>query len=83
MERLETELRTYAAELAEHQTGDYSADDYFELLHSIYEATVRHHGEETLAAMSDATILKVIKSQVVELIRLKRINKLMKKRDHI
>jgi hypothetical protein len=83
LERLENELRTYATELAAHQPGAYSEDDYFELLQSIYEAIVRHHGEETLAQMSEATILKVIKGQVMELIRFKRINKLMKKRDHI
>ncbi|WP_157721903.1 hypothetical protein [Tumebacillus avium] len=83
MERLQAELMQYAEELSVHLPGDYAAQDYYDFLRNLYEATVRHHGEETVAQMSDETILKVIKGQVRELIQLKRINKLLKKRDRI
>ncbi|KEO82825.1 hypothetical protein [Tumebacillus flagellatus] len=83
MARLENELRTYAAELAEHVPGGYTVEAYYEFLRGQYDATVRHHGEEVVAQMSDETILKVLKSQVRELIQLKRIGKLMAKRDRI
>lgn len=73
----------YADELSEHLPGDYAAQDYIDFLRNLYDATIRHHGEETVAQMSDETILKVIKGQVRELIQLKRINKLLKKRDRI
>jgi hypothetical protein len=83
VERLQAELRQYADELAEHLPGDDSAQDCYEFLQSIYQATIRHHGEEVVAQMRDETVLKVIKSQVRELIQLKRIGKLLKKRDRI
>ncbi|TCP55711.1 hypothetical protein EV586_103365 [Tumebacillus sp. BK434] len=83
MERLQAELRQYADELAVHLPGDYTAQDYYDFLQNLCAATVRHHGEETVAQMSDETILKVIKSQVRELIQLKRIQKLLKKRDRV
>ena len=75
-------LRAYAEEVAHYQ-DKYTADDYFDLVSGIYEALRRHHGEEELAQMSDQTILKVIRSQVSEITRLKRIDKLMRKRDRI
>ncbi|MBL0386775.1 hypothetical protein JJB07_08930 [Tumebacillus sp. ITR2] len=83
MARLESELRTYAAELAEYVPGDYRAEDYYDFLVKQYQATVRHHGEEVVEQMSDETVLKVLKSQVRELIQLKRIGKLMAKRERI
>jgi hypothetical protein len=79
---LETELREYAERLASQQVG-YTADEFYELLTGILTATVRHHGEETIARMSPATVLNVIQSQVSELIRLKRLDKLMRKRGHL
>ncbi|MGB8956579.1 MAG: hypothetical protein WCC10_14480 [Tumebacillaceae bacterium] len=75
-------LCAYAEELAHYQEK-YTADDYYDLVSGIYDALRRHHGEEALAQMSDQTILKVIRSQVSELTRLKRIDKLMRKRDRI
>ena len=75
-------LRAFAEELAHHQ-DKYTADDYYDLLRGICDALRRHHGEESLALMSDLTILKVIRSQVSELTRLKRSDKLMRKRDRI
>jgi hypothetical protein len=83
MERLETALREYAAELAVHVPGGYTADDFYDFLRNLYLATLRHHGEETVDRMSDETLLKVLKSQVRELIQLKRIGKLLARRDRI
>jgi hypothetical protein len=82
LERLTNELRLYAEGLAEARPT-HTADDYEEFLRSQFEAMVRHHGEDAIAQMSDETILKVIKSQTRELIQLKRIDKLMRKRDRI
>lgn len=79
--RLES-LRAYAEELA-HHSDKHAAEDYLDLVTNIYDALLRHHGEEELERMSDDTVLKVIRSQVSELTRLKRIDKLMKKRDRI
>lgn len=79
---LETQLQEYAKRLAAQQEG-YTADEFYELLSGILTATIRHHGEETVAQMSEATVLKVIQSQVSELIRFKRLDKLMRKRDHL
>lgn len=83
--RLEAELQSYAEELARHQkdTRTYSADDYLELIKGICRAMERHHGEDALAQMSDETILKVIRSQVSEVVRLNRLDKLMGKRDRV
>lgn len=83
MARLETELRAYAADLAAHVPGGYGEEEFYELLHHLYTATLRHHGEDAIEQMSDETVLKVIKSQVRELIQLKRIGKLMQRRDRI
>lgn len=82
MERLEAELRAYADELAQHHEA-YGAGEFLELLQAILQATVRHHGEETIGQMSEATVMKVIRSQVSEIIRLKRLPKLMSKRERI
>lgn len=75
-------LRAYAEELAHYQ-DKYTVDEYDDLVSGIYDALRRHHGEEALAQMSEQTILKVIRSQVSELTRLKRIDKLMRKRERI
>ncbi|PWK13152.1 hypothetical protein [Tumebacillus permanentifrigoris] len=83
MARLEIELRAYATELAIHVPGGYSAEDFYDFLRNLYNASVRHHGEETVEQMSDETVLKVLKSQVRELIQLKRIGKLLVRRDRI
>ncbi len=83
MERLQKELRQYAVELSEHLAFEHSVEDYCDFLNNLLAATVRHHGEATIAQMSEETIMKVIKSQVRELIQLKRIHKLLKKRDRI
>ncbi|ASS76424.1 hypothetical protein CIG75_16645 [Tumebacillus algifaecis] len=83
MERLQVELQQYADELSAHLSGPYQAQDYYDFLRNLMDATIRHHGQQTVAQMSDETILKVIKSQVSELIKLKRINKLLNKLDRI
>jgi hypothetical protein len=81
--RLEKEFRELAEELVAAQPDDYGVEEYVELMRGIYEAMLRHHGAEELERMSDQTVLKVIRSQVGELRRLKRIGKLMGKRERI
>lgn len=83
MARLEKELQTYASELAQHVPGEFTVEAFYEFLRGQYDATVRHHGADVVEQMSDDVILKVLKSQVRELIVLKRIGKLMAKRDRI
>jgi len=83
LRRLDTELAAYAAELAAELPAPYTAEEYLALLRGIYTALERHHGEETLAQMSEATVLKVIRAQVSEVIRFKRLPKLMSKTDRL
>ncbi|HEU4964132.1 MAG TPA: hypothetical protein VFV52_09825 [Bacilli bacterium] len=82
MERYSEALRRYAEELAQHHQA-YGADEFERLLQSMLQATIRHHGLETMERMSEDTVLKVLRSQVSEVIRLKRLPKLMSRQAQI
>lgn len=76
-------LRTYAEELHQYYSDRFSPDEYEEFLRNMYDAQIRTHGEEAMAYMSDETIMKVIKMQIKEMIRVKSLPRLMQKRDRI
>lgn len=83
METVYEQLREYAEELHRYYSDSFRVDEYEEFLRNIYEAQRRTHGDEELAHMGAATILKVIKMQVKEMIRVKSLPRLIKQRDRI
>jgi len=83
LETIDQQLRIYAEELHQYYSDQFSPGDYEEFLRNMYNAQVRTHGEEAMAYMSSDTIIKVIKMQIKEMIRVKSLPRLMQKRDRI
>ncbi len=83
METIYEQIREYAEELHKYYSDRFAVEEYEEFLRNMFEAQRRTHGDEAIAQMSEATIMKVIKMQITEMIRFKSLPRLMQKRDRI
>lgn len=83
METVYKQIREYAEELHKYYSDRFAVEEYEEFLRNMFEAQRRTHGDEAISQMSEATIMKVIKMQITEMIRFKSLPRLMQKRDRI
>lgn len=82
MSKIKEGLEEIAIDLFRAVEGPYTKEDFLILVTNTYRSMQAHYGEN-FPEISEDAILKVIRQQMVDVIRYKRIHKLLKKSHHI
>ncbi|MFC4767049.1 hypothetical protein [Effusibacillus consociatus] len=82
MEEIKQGLRDIAIEMRQALGDDYTEDEYYELVSSTYKSMQSHYGEK-MDVLDPETVVRVLRRQMGELIRMGRAKKLLEKRGHV
>jgi hypothetical protein len=82
MSKIDKGLEEIANDMFKRVGGPFPQSDYEELVRNTYKSMQEHYGEGFFE-ISEDTVLKVIRQQMMELIRLKRVQKILRKRHNI
>jgi hypothetical protein len=82
MEEIERGMREIAHEMKQALGDSVSETDCYQLVSSTYKS-MRSHNEAQMETMEPEAIIRVLRRQIGELVKLGRARKLLAKRQHI